>query len=156
MQNNELGLEVKTSLIPNAGLGLYALKDFKKGDIIDYYRGKIITTSENQPNNRYILEVNSKYLVDGSDPQSSMIRYANCCRTKDRPKRNNCQLNASKPFPKAIATKNIKKGSEIYLNYGPSYWKEIDAEKRESEAAINAVKKISWMRKSFPPKRLLA
>ena len=45
------GLLVKKSSIPNAGDGLYALKEFKQGDFIADYKGEVLTKA--QRNERY-------------------------------------------------------------------------------------------------------
>ena len=40
------GLLVKKSSIPNAGDGLYALKEFKQGEFIADYKGEVLTKAQ--------------------------------------------------------------------------------------------------------------
>jgi SET domain-containing protein len=100
----------------SAGLGLFATKDFKKGDrIIEYVGNKV---KEGSVDNRYIFAVNSKWDIDGS-PRSNVARYAN----------HSCVPNAeavnedSRIFIEAI--KAIKAGEEITYDYGEAHFKEI-------------------------------
>ena len=38
-----LGVEVRCSVIPNAGQGLFATRNFTKGDLLGVYRGRVLS-----------------------------------------------------------------------------------------------------------------
>lgn len=104
----------------SAGLGLFATDSFEKGERIVEYVGKRLTNKEvdNIKENRYLLEINSKYTIDGSD-RSNIARYAN----------HSCKPNAETDTfggrAYIIAKKNIKKGDEIVWNYGKEYFNDF-------------------------------
>ncbi len=101
------------------GLGLFATKPIAKGTIIVYYRGSKITAAESEKReargNRYLYEINSKWVIDGSS-RRNVARYGN----------HSCRPNAEsdsrghKVFIRAI--KNIQPGDEITYHYGKNYF----------------------------------
>src|SRR3954471_11445360 len=49
------------------GLGLFAVKPIKKGELIAYYRGRIISNEEaDKLWTKYLFELNGRWTVDGS------------------------------------------------------------------------------------------
>jgi SET domain-containing protein len=64
-----------------------------------------------------------QHSIDASDPNSCYGRYINDSLSK---KKQNCDFESYKDIHSAaiVATKNIKKGSEIYISYGINFWKE--------------------------------
>jgi len=130
------GLQLKKSEINDAGLGLFATRNFplsstrKQDPTITYYSSKNIT---NRPNNdsAYVLKVNNKQYLDSKDPSNFSGRYINSFKNHpDIHKRN-----ANVRFTKGVKIyeknnryvvpikqkKPIKKGDELYLNYGTDY-----------------------------------
>lgn len=102
----------------SAGLGLFATKDFKKGERIIEYRGNRVPTGDKGPVNLYIFNVNKKIDIDGS-PRWNTARYANhsCVPNAEAVNDNN------RIFIEAI--KSIKAGEEITYDYGEEYYKDI-------------------------------
>jgi len=101
----------------SAGLGLFAEAPVKKGDWIIEYVGKIILGKkevEDYPANKYLFEINSARMIDGS-ARSNTARYIN---HSHRP---NCEVEivAKRVFIKAI--KNIAAGEEFTYDYGKEY-----------------------------------
>jgi uncharacterized protein len=144
---SKLGVQVKKSKIRGAGKGLFATRDIKKGArILEYTGVRTTTLPPGHEKNDYITEVKvgdvTEY-IDAEDPtKSSVMRYANDCRRKNK----DCTSNNSKfykyrkPLPLGRSrrdgvvnrnktkvyvksTRAIKKGSEIYLGYGREYWR---------------------------------
>jgi SET domain-containing protein len=131
----EYNLRIKTSTIPNAGLGLFAIINntpdhdqqivFRKDDKICPYNGQILTT--NQHLNRYAEEPapysaklyrqNGIQMYEDASLQrgiGSLINHS--CR------RDNCRMSVRRDNTIIlIATRNIKNHAEILLNYGPDY-----------------------------------
>ncbi len=108
------------------GTGVYAARDFKKGEKIIEYKGEKITKKESerraeeqlrkhkknpQEGAVYIFELNKKYDLDGNIPENK-AKYIN----------HSCDPNAEAINEKGriwiVAKKKIKKGEEITYNYG--------------------------------------
>ena len=103
----------------SAGLGLFANKQYKKGDEIIEYVGETITTDEgNRRGGKYLFELNDKWMLDGKS-RSNIARYANhSCRPNASP-----ELSQDETQVKIFAKKTITRGAEITINYGPAYFK---------------------------------
>ena len=102
----------------SAGLGLFAARDFKKGERIIEYIGNRVPTGDEGPINLYIFNVNKKWDIDGS-PRWNTARYANhsCLPNAEAVNDNN------RIFIEAIKT--IKEGEEITYDYGKEYYEDI-------------------------------
>lgn len=109
---------VKRSL---AGLGLFANKQYKKGDEIIEYVGETITTDEgNRRGGKYLFELNDKWMIDGK-ARSNIARYINhSCGPNASP-----ELSEDETQVKIFAKKKITCGEEITINYGPAYFKMV-------------------------------
>lgn len=109
------GLRVGRS---SAGLGLFATRDFKKGDRIIEYVGRVISKEEEYTSrSRYLFEVNSRKTIDGTE-RTNTARYINhSCRP-------NCEPEIVKGRIFIDAIKNITAGEELTYNYGKEYFDE--------------------------------
>lgn len=122
----QFGLRVKQSNIPNAGLGLYTLKEIKSNHKIVDYKGKL---NNPNPNFTYTLQIDSRNHIDASEPTSGVGRFANDCRKENRRKRhcrdNNAKFSVDTRRKKASikAKRKIKAGEEVFVSYGRDYWK---------------------------------
>jgi SET domain-containing protein len=102
------------------GLGLFATKPIKKSAYIATYRGRRISSGEaeelEQRGSRYMFELNSRWVIDGS-PRYNVARYMN----------HSCRPNAE-PFIRKgrkivfKARRAITAGEEITYNYGRDYF----------------------------------
>jgi SET domain-containing protein len=102
----------------SAGLGLFATKDFKKGERIIEYIGNRVPTGDDGPVNLYIFNVNKKIDIDGS-PRWNTARYANhSCVPNAEAVNDNDRI-----FIEAI--KRIETGEEITYDYGKEYYEDI-------------------------------
>lgn len=102
----------------SAGLGLFATRDFKKGERIIEYRGNRVPTGDDGPVNLYIFNVNKKIDIDGS-PRWNTARYANhSCVPNAEAVNDNDRI-----FIEAI--KVIKTGEEITYDYGKEYYEDV-------------------------------
>ncbi|MBW7844570.1 MAG: SET domain-containing protein-lysine N-methyltransferase [Bacteroidia bacterium] len=126
-------LFVKKSNIPKAGKGLFVAKDIKKGEIITEYEGERLTWKECKARNEkkkgkekgaYYFYINEKNCIDAEYCLWAMGRYANDAAGIGRVKglRNNSQYQVIKNKAYIVATRNIKKGSEVFVSYGKAYW----------------------------------
>lgn len=129
--NNHI-LVVKESTIPNSGLGLFTETDIKKGELVTEYEGDILTMKEvrERYGDRiqtapYLYFVSYKKCVDALYNIESFARYANDANGFVAPEgtKNNSEFTNIRGVPYIKATKNIKAGSEILVDYGGDYWK---------------------------------
>ena len=122
-------LRIGESGIPGAGKGLFAEEDIKRGEVIVLITGPRHTVAEieaHHADNDYLLEIN-----DGSgeciDVQGE-ARYANDARgiSVIPGLFNNAQFCSAEDHSMYLAaTRRIKAGDEIFVNYGKAYWKEV-------------------------------
>lgn len=134
-----LGLKVQKSTIPNAGQGLFTVKQFEgKKNIIEYKGEKLTNKQIDQryPGDTvapYAVRVNRKYHIDAiKSPTSSIARYANDARKNKTRRRNNAKLVThkvgkgstsarDKVFIKA-KSETIPPNTEVLVNYRDEYW----------------------------------
>ena len=131
--------EIKKSQLPSAGHGLWAKKNFKRGEVVVKYDGEIITWKECERRNEaqegyggYYMYINKKKCIDAQHTIWAHGRYANdaagLCRVEGI--RNNAKYEISKGEVFIVATRTIKAGEEIFVSYGKGYW--------------NTMKKAKW------------
>lgn len=124
-------LLIKKSRIPNAGKGLYTTSFIRKGDLIVEYKGEKL--SWNQCEKRYGKNINkAKYLfyvsknncVDAQLTTEALARYANDAEgfVKKKGLTNNSEYCIVKGKPYIIATRDIARGEEIFVDYQQEYW----------------------------------
>src|SRR5690349_12767724 len=129
-------LYVDNSSIPSAGSGLFTSKDIEKGELIIEYTGDVTTWEDvrHDANNVYIYFVNDNYVINAKEHPEAIARYANDAHglTRLPGLHNNSRfVNVNgKIFIKA--TKLVKAGSEILVDYGKSYWDTV----RENKGLI--------------------
>lgn len=101
-----------------AGLGLFAIQNIKKSEVVIEYIGNILNDEEVEKKaNQYLFEVKKNKTIDGS-VRWNIARYIN----------HHCKGNAESEIRKGqvfiIATKNIKEGEEIGYDYGEEFYTE--------------------------------
>ena len=129
MASSKKHLEVKKSVIPEAGKGLFTSKPVKKGTRIVEYRGKITTWKKaklDPGDNPYIFYVNRVHVIDAK-PSRAKARYANDASGLSRVKgiTNNSRYIEDGVKVFIEAKKDIPAGSEILVGYGKDYWDSI-------------------------------
>jgi SET domain-containing protein len=114
---NEL-VAVKKS---NSGLGLFAVQDFKKGDLIIEYTGEKITEAEaNRRGGKYLFELNDNWTIDGKGRENK-ARYLNhSCKPNCYP-----ELDENEEHIYIYAKRAIKAGEELTYNYGKMYFNDL-------------------------------
>jgi SET domain-containing protein len=103
----------------SAGLGLFALRDFKKGELVIEYVGEIISEAEAQRRGgKYLFELNDNWTIDGKD-RKNIARYINhACKPNSRP-----ELSDDETQVHIYTKRAVKAGEEFTYNYGPYYFK---------------------------------
>lgn len=100
------------------GLGLFANRDYKKGEFVVEYIGERIDEPEsNRRGGQYLFELSKKWFLDGKFRENT-ARYVNhSCRP-------NCEADVKKEHVLISAIKNIKKGDEFVYDYGKEFFDE--------------------------------
>ena len=134
------------------GLGGFATREIGKKELIDRYRGPIITNEQaDKRDNRYMFEVNSRWTIDGSG-RRNLARYFN----------HSCRPNAESDVKGhkviIVARKKIQPGEEITYDYGKDYFDiflkpigcqcEKCREKRKAERAEKRARKLRAERRA--------
>lgn len=121
-------LFLKKSKLPNAGKGLFTNVDISKGARITEYKGRLQAWKELKDEdgyNAYIFKLSPRLAINGLRYLKTFGRYANDARGPARVKglRNNSDyiVEGNKCYLEAI--RNIKKGEEIFVEYGGNFWK---------------------------------
>ena len=116
MKDNTACYKIKKGI---AGLGLFASRDIKKGElVIEYVGEKISNKDQDLLNGKYLFEINSRWTIDGK-ARSNIARYVNhSCKP-------NCEPEIRKGRIFIEAKRNIKAGEELCYNYGKEYFNEF-------------------------------
>ncbi|MCY4576850.1 MAG: SET domain-containing protein [Candidatus Kaiserbacteria bacterium] len=98
-----------------AGLGLCTDSPIARGKFIIEYYGIVLTREQaDEKGGKYLFEINSKRVIDGS-PRYNLARYLNhSCRP-------NCETDIVKGKIYIYAKRNIKPGEELTYDYGKEY-----------------------------------
>ncbi len=125
----EKGLRIGKSKIRGAKEGLFATKNFRRNENVAEYTGQILTRAEKEASNsHYIFEPKRGVYIDARLTNEQPGRWANDCRAHNKRARecngNNTKFSYDTRNRKTHlkATKNIKKGDEIFVSYGPAFW----------------------------------
>ena len=132
-------VSIGISGIPGAGKGLFAEQDFKRGQLIIPVTGPHYTAQE-------IMDVHceNEYLLALNDGTGDCIEVTNEARYANDAKGitaipgvvNNAQFWYAEDHSMYLsATRTIKKGQEIFVSYGKSYWSEHFREQKLQQAA---------------------
>jgi SET domain-containing protein len=141
-------VEVKESVLPGAGKGLFAKEFIPKGTRIVEYKGKVTTWKEvndNDGNNGYIYYVKRYHVIDASRHKSALARYANDARGLFRVKgvTNNAVYTEDGLKVYIEARKDIPAGAEILVEYGKDYWDVIRHNQKVDRQRLRLAKRSS-------------
>jgi len=116
-ENKNVSYKIKKGI---SGLGLFANRDIKKGEVVIEYIGKMLNNKDQDLlNGKYLFEINNRWTIDGKD-RSNIARYINhAC------KNGNCEPEIKKHQVFIEAKKNIKEGEELCYDYGKEYFNEF-------------------------------
>ena len=127
MTVSEKHLFIKKSHLPRSGKGLFTTIDIHKGDRIIEYKGRHQLwrdVKEQDGYNDYLLRLNRTMAINALPSVHAMGRYANDAAGLARVKglRNNAEylIYGNRCFIEA--TRNIRRGEEIFVSYGKAFW----------------------------------
>ena len=122
----EKELEIKPSTIPGAGKGLFTKTTISKGTRIVEYKGTVTTWNavKDDPTNAYIYYLKPNHVIDARDHPKSLARYVNDAKglVRNKQRTNNAQFSNEGLHVYIVATRTIKAGEEILVEYGQKYW----------------------------------
>lgn len=153
----EKNLVVKKSTLPNAGKGLFTKVFIPKRERIVEYKGRITTwkeVKEDDGENGYIFYIKRYHVIDALPTKKPLARYANDARGFVRVKglRNNAEYVVDGLKAYIESTRDIEPGSEIFVDYGPDYWKtmreNLAIDKRAKREADKKAKKAKQKKSS--------
>jgi hypothetical protein len=119
------GVRIKTSTIPDAGLGLFATKEFHRGENIAPYSGDIIPEDDLDAGDLYALQIKKtppRLFISARRTNTGAGRYANARRGDQGD--NNSQLVYDRVgrVGNVRATTTIRPEQEVTVPYGRGYW----------------------------------
>jgi hypothetical protein len=125
----DVGLEVKTSNIPNAGKGLFAAREFKKDSVIGVYAGEVLTLAQHSARHGankhdhgpYSIQVGNR-IVDAAC-RRGLMSLANGSKSMARANARFVDNIRPSGGINVKATKRIRSGQEIIVYYGADYFK---------------------------------
>lgn len=118
------GLKIKPSTLPNAGMGLFATKQFHQGEKITPYTGDLVVSHDPSYGNAYVLQLkqNPPTFIDARKTTAGAGRYSNSCRGGQCVNNANFVYDRLRKVANIKAKKLIKPGQEILTAYGRGYW----------------------------------
>jgi SET domain-containing protein len=101
-----------------AGLGLFALREYKRGDFIIEYTGEHISEEEaNRRGGQYLFTLTKDITVDGKGRENT-ARYINhSCKPNAEAETDEDEMKI-----RILAKKKILPGEEILYDYGKEHW----------------------------------
>ena len=109
-------ISIKQSLIPNSGRGVFAEKDFKKDEVIEVC--PLLTDYKKNFVNSKIKDYTFKSKFK---PDQEVIVFG-MCSMYNHSDNFNVAHNQDPENMIFTAARDIKKGEELYVNYGSNYW----------------------------------
>lgn len=141
-----MALIVKRSRLPGAGLGLFTTRAIREGSKIIEYRGEIIGYSEyrrraRHEQDQYLFYVRRDRCIDAMHTPQYKARYANDAEgiVRRRGVKNNSDYVIYDDQCFIVASRHIRAGEEIYVNYTQHYWKAM--RRRAQKARYRSRKK---------------
>ncbi|MFM8914474.1 MAG: SET domain-containing protein [Flammeovirgaceae bacterium] len=129
-------LYVKKSQLPQAGKGLFTRASIKKGTRIVEYKGRKRRWKDVKHLdgiNGYLMYITREAVIDALPAIHTLGRYANDAKGLSRigNLRNNAEYVSEGHRCFIEATRDIRKGEEILVDYGKEYWQLIKILKKK-------------------------
>ena len=134
---------VRTSRLPGAGLGLFAVRAFAVGELVCEYTGTVLDSAARSLEDKsYLMRLGEGVFVDARTHYEVHARYINDCRDK-RVHNVSFDKRPSEQRALVVASRPIAAGDELYASYGPLYWLGADLRGEQSarlpESAVEAL-----------------
>ena len=116
------GLRVTTASLAGAGNGLFATRDFAPGEHIADYTGDELIIRRNSDGGPYCLSLSQRRAIDAAPTNTGYGRWANDPRGSGGGPNAEFVVNPARGTGRLRATARVRKGEEILVSYGASYW----------------------------------
>ena len=110
------GISMKKSLIPNSGRGVFAEKDFKKDEVIEIC--PLITDTRKN----IVKSKIEDYAFKNAFNDNEVVIAFGMCSMYNHSDNFNVVHKQDPENMIYVAKRDIKKGEELYVNYGKGYW----------------------------------
>lgn len=117
------------SQIEQAGNGLYTAIKIFKGEIVAYYKGKVLSQTQVEKRialkqDQYFMNLPNGSILDAGKTKG-FAKYANDAQAFENGEfKNNAIITIDDEENIClVAKRNIKEGEEIFCGYGKRYWK---------------------------------
>jgi len=125
------GLQVKPSIIREAGMGLFCTQAFKRNSYITFYDGETITREQalerrSRGKDTHIRSVGLMGdCIDGYTGSTVKTGCGGASLANDglSPAKNNCRLENNNGVTWLRANRDISSGEELLCSYGKLYWR---------------------------------
>ena len=131
------GARIKQSTVANAGKGLFAARDFRRGEVVARYTGELVTMVDfnaRKPfTSPYVLELSETgdgTVIDAARTNSAEGRMVNDARGSGKRVNVRFSINQVNKTATLRAKHSIRKGDEFFVSYGKNYWA-TDAQKKQ-------------------------
>lgn len=154
IKENAMYLETRRSTIPGAGNGVFTRRDLEKGQVVGSYGGRVVSKEQvlAMPNSEaYIIQIPIEEL-GGSSADYSLAIDGNPALPESRGHMGNL-INDGQPASNngkkltnakieiirtgdftftglVTLTKTLRKGEELFIDYGPTYWSDESVSSR--------------------------
>jgi ankyrin repeat protein len=129
MERGDETAAVRPSTIVGAGLGAFALRSWRRHDVVGVCRCEVMCTESPAYDRRYSWVVNHTHGCNGmAFPNSNPMNYVNSVANQATCAKQNVEAkhgethNLPAGTVQYVATKPIGIGDEILVDYGPMYW----------------------------------
>lgn len=119
------GVRIKNSTIAEAGKGLYAARDFRKGEVVARYTGDIMPDGDavdDGHHSRYLLSLTRDTVLDAARTNTAPGRMVNDPHGSGKRANVRFCCDQRKRTVTMRAMHSIIKGSELLVSYGRAYW----------------------------------
>lgn len=136
-------LFIQKSTLPVSGDGVFTQVDIARGEKITELIGDIITMEEyeNLPESEdgYQFVVDDKKVIDLYYYKGEPGRYINDAKGLVRVMgvANNCEFQVIDRRVFVVALRNIKAGSELFVDYGREYWRAVRSRYKLNGVPVN-------------------
>ena len=117
-------LEVKDSMIPKAGKGLFTKTPFKKDTILGHYTGDKLTRKQffKLKDTSYVWEIHKHLFIDAKNRPEVLLRFVNGACNSEQKEQINCEaeIHNDKMWYKIL--KDIPENTELIVDYGNIYF----------------------------------
>ena len=144
--------KLKKSNIPRAGKGLFVKRDFANHERLGDYKGQRMSVAAfgaQVPDSAYGYRFKGK-IIDAKKTQSCITRNINDARDDAK---TNCEFvdRIRQNKVECLATKPIKSGSEVFVDYGPNYWPVKGAKRgRKGAKGAKGAKGLAAVKRGAP------